>query len=195
MPEISRRTAIAAVVAAALGATRALAQTKDLQVEQNPSPTHPYYHHRRPARPAPAPYSGPVQVSLTPIGPSTLAIGEPIRFRMASLSDGYGHLYVLSASGRSQLWMENVRVHAGVPISFPRPGQTVRASPPAGDEVVLFVTTRSRIAGFLGGGSTSAMPLDLQFTHDAFRSALQSQLDALPREDWAVAELNIRVQE
>ena len=191
MSEFSRKMTIAAVLGAAFWATHALAQTKDLQVEQAPPHPYPYHHHR----PAPAPYSGPVQASLMPIGSSTLAIGQPIRFKMVSLGDGYGNLYVLSASGRSQLWMENVRVHAGVPISFPRPGQIVRASPPAGDEVVLFVATRSRIEGFLGGGSTSNTPFDLQYTHDAFRSALQAQLDALPHEDWAVAELNIRVQE
>jgi Domain of unknown function (DUF4384) len=194
MPELSRRMAIAAILGAGFWTTNALAQTKDLQVEQSPTQSYPYHHHR-PARPAPAPYAGPVQASLTPIGPSTLAIGEPIRFKMVSLGDGYGCLYVLSASGRSQLWMENVRVHSGVPVSFPRSGQIVRASPPAGDEVVLFVATRSRIPGFLGGGSTSTAPFDLQYTHDAFRSALQSQLNALPRDDWAVAELNIRVQE
>ncbi len=91
--------------------------------------------------------------------------------------------------------MENVRVHAGVPIAYPRPGFLVRATPPAGDETVLFVATRSRIAGFLGGGGTSTTPFDLQFTHDALRGALQNQLDALPRTDWAIAELTIRVQE
>jgi hypothetical protein len=191
MSAFSRKMTIAAILAAGFWATNALAQTKDLQVEQAPARPYPYRHHR----PAPAPYSGPVQASLMPIGPSTLTIGEPIRFKMVSLGDGYGHLYVLSASGRSQLWMENVRVHGGVPISFPLPGQIVRASPPAGDEVVLFVATRSRIAGFLGGGSTSTTPFELQYTHDGLRGALQNQLDALPREDWAVAELNIRVHE
>lgn len=198
MPEFIRRMALAAVLMGAFGTSGALGQTKDLQVEQAPTSTHPYYHHHRPAHyvhPAPAAYSEPVQASLTPIGPSTLAIGEPIQFKMATLSEGYGHLYVLSASGRSQLWMENVPVHAGVPISFPRSGQIVRATPPAGNEVVLFVTTRARIHGFIGGGSTSLTPYDLQYSRDAFRNALQAQLDALPRNDWAIAELNIRVQE
>jgi hypothetical protein len=129
-----------------------------------------------------------------PIGPSTLSIGQPLKFRMVSLAESFGHLYVLSASGRSQLWMENVRLHAGVPIVYPRPGLIVRASPPAGDEVVIFAATRSRIAGFLGGGS-SLTPFDLQYTHEALRAALQSQLNALPRDDWAIAEVSIRVQE
>ena len=86
-------------------------------------------------------------------------------------------------------------MHAGAPLIYPRPGQIVRAGPPAGDESVMFVATRSRIAGFLNGVSTMRTPVDLQFTHDGFRAALQSQLDPLPRDDWAVAELNIRVEE
>jgi hypothetical protein len=114
---------------------------------------------------------------------------------MVSLSEGFGHLYVFSASGRSQLWMENVRLHAGVPVYFPRPGQLIRATPPAGDEVVMFVATRSRIPGFLGGGSTSMTPIDLQYTHDGLRNALEAQLNSVSRDDWAVAEVTIRVQE
>jgi hypothetical protein len=178
---------LTAALAAGFWTSRAFAQeTKDLQVEVTP------YH--RPWRRPPPVYEGPVQVSLMPIGPSTLSIGEPLKFRMVSLAESFGHLYVLSASGRSQLWMENVRLHAGAPIVYPRPGLIVRASPPTGDEVVIFAATRSRIAGFLGGGS-SLTPFDLQYTHEALRAALQSQLNALPRDDWAIAEINIRVQE
>jgi len=194
--ELSRRAAFTALFGASLMATGALAQEqRDLQPEVIPG--HPHYYHK-PVRPAPpqAPvYAGPIQASLVPIGPSTLQIGQPLKFRLMSFGEGYGHLYVFSASGRSQLWMENVRLHAGVPVIYPRPGMLVRAAPPAGDEIVMFVATRSRIAGFLGGGSTSMTPVDLQYTHDGLRNALQSQLNGVPREDWAVAEVTIRVQE
>ena len=193
MSELTRRTAIFAALGAGVWATGALAQPKDLQVEE--APVHHPHHHPRPHPAPPPPETGPVQVSLTPVGPSTLSIGEPIRFKMVSLANSYGHLYVFSASGRSQLWMENVRLYAGVPLYYPRPGQIVRAAPPAGDEIVMFVATRARIPGFLGGGSTSMTPVDLQYTHDAARDALQTQLNSVSRDDWAVAEVTIRVQE
>ena len=113
---------------------------------------------------------------------------------MASVAcEGYGQLYVLSASGRSQLWLENVRLHTGQPIYFPSPGSIVRATPPAGDETILFVVTRTPIHGFVGG--TSMTPFDLQYTHDGLRAAIQERLAAMPRSDWAVAELSVRVQE
>jgi hypothetical protein len=189
----SWRAALIVALGASFLATGALAQQDQRDLQPELIPGHP---HHRPVRPMPAPAPmGPVEVSLTPIGPSTIAIGEPLKFRLLSLADGYASLYVLSASGRSQLWLENVRVRAGIPLVYPRAGMLVRAAPPAGDEHVMFVVTRSRISGFLGGGSDATNPIDLQYTHDGLRGALQSQLNATPRGDWAVAEVTVRVAE
>ena len=183
-----RNTALVCALALGLsaGATDGFAQSKDLNVEAAPP-------HWRPARPARWRQPRAVQASLLTVGPSVLSIGQPLRFRMVSLSEGYGQLYVLSASGRSQLWLENVRLHAGQPINYPRPGFTVRAAPPAGDETVLFVASRTPIRGFVV--DTSATPFDLQYTHEGLRSAIQERLDAMPRSDWAIAEVSVRVQE
>jgi len=209
-----RHAAVAGALALGLsvGATDGLAQSnsnatsKDLSVEAVPPPHWQAPPHGRPARPphwqAPAPHwrpaqvplARPVQASLMTVGPSILSIGDPLGFRMASLAcEGYGQLYVLSASGRSQLWLENVRMHTGQPIYFPSPGSIVRATPPAGDETILFVVTRAPIHGFVGG--TSMTPFDLQYTHDGLRAAIQERLAAMPRSDWAVAEVSVRVQE
>jgi hypothetical protein len=209
-----RHAAVAGALALGLsvGATDGLAQSnsnatnKDLSVEAVPPPHWQAPPHGRPARPphwqAPAPHwrpaqvplARPVQASLMTVGPSILSIGDPLGFRMASLAcEGYGQLYVLSASGRSQLWLENVRMHTGQPIYFPSPGSVVRATPPAGDETILFVVTRAPIHGFVGG--TSMTPFDLQYTHDGLRAAIQERLAAMPRSDWAVAEVSVRVQE
>ena len=145
---------------------------RDLVVEQ-PAPAgqqhRPHHHVLRP-----------VQVSLMPIGPSTLAIGQPLRFRMVATTNGFGSLYVLSASGRTQLWLENVRLRAGRPISYPRAGNIVRAAAPAGDETIVFVASRNRIDGFAGTGATTA-PLDLQYTHEGFRAALHKSSARPPR--------------
>lgn len=164
---------------------RAIDVAKDLTVEAaKPAQRHPAK--RRPGRP--------VQVSLMPIGASTTAIGEPLRFKMVSLANGYGHLYVLSASGRTQLWLENVRLRAGQPITFPRRGQIVRAAAPAGDETILFVASRHRFDGFAGKGVTTT-PLDLQLTHEGLRTAIDQKFGAFPRNDWAFAEIKIRVRD
>ena len=201
-----RHAAVAGALALGLsvGATDGLAQSnsnatsKDLSVEAVPPPHWQAPPHGRPARSphwqAPSPHGRPVQVSLMTVGPSILSIGEPLGFRMASLAcEGYGQLYVLSASGRSQLWLENVRLHTGQPIYYPSAGFIVRAAPPVGDETVLFVVTKAPFHGFVGG--TSATPFDLQYTHDGLRAAIQERLAAMPRSDWAVAEVSVRVQE
>jgi hypothetical protein len=194
MNKTTRGGAVAAILLGSLWAAGALAQNagagRNLTIEAAP-------HHRpahRPHRPAYAVAPRPVQASLMPIGPSTLPVGAPLQFKMVSLADGYGALYVLSASGRAQVWLENVRLRAGAPLTYPNPGLIVRAAAPAGDDVVLFVASRRPISGFLGGGG-SDQPFDLQSTHEGFRSALQSQLNSLARTDWALAEVTVRVTE
>lgn len=187
MRNISRRDAIAAFLAAGLWSAEAFAQGRDLTVEA--APHRPSHRPHRPVRPYPA---RPVQASLVPVGPSTLPVGQPLNFRMTSLSDGYGDLYVLSASGRAQVWLENVRVRAGFPFTYPHPGLIVRAAAPAGDDVVLFVATRRPIGGFVNGASSS-QPFDLQLSHEDFRAALLNQLTAMPRSDWAIAVVTVRV--
>ena len=134
-----------------------------------------------------------VHVSVTPIGPSSIAIGAPFALQMMSTADGFGGLYVLSASGRTQAWFENVRVRADEPIVYPQCGLTVRAAPPAGDETVIFVVSRERLAWLAGDGI--AAPLDLQYTHAGLRAALRQNIGKLRRERWAIGEIQIRVHD
>lgn len=160
----------------------------------------------RPERPGPRPeagggsggggsgVSGPVTVSLVPSGSPVIRIGDPIRFKVVSTHAGFGHVYVMSASGRVQLWAENLRLQAGVPVDLPRRGLAIVAAPPAGDETVLFVATRKRFQGFLGG-STTANPAELQITRDSLLPTLQDKLGVFPREHWGFAQLVIRVTE
>lgn len=169
----------------ALAQDRRIDASKDLTVEAAPKPASP---------PAKRRAAHAMQVSLMPIGPSTLAIGQPLRFKMVSISKGFGHLYVLSASGRTQLWLENAPLGAGEPLRYPRSGQIVRAAAPAGDETIIFVASRNRIDGFAGVGATTT-PLDLQLTHEALRTAIQQKFGALPRGDWAYAEIKTRVHD
>lgn len=156
----------------------------------------------KPERPGPRPeaggggsgVSGPVTVSLVPSGSPVIRIGDPIRFKVVSTHAGFGHVYVMSASGRVQLWAENLRLQAGVPVDLPRRGLAIVAAPPAGDETVLFVATRKRFQGFLGG-STTANPAELQITRDSLLPTLQGKLGVFPREHWGFAQLVIRVTE
>src|SRR5262245_19652844 len=58
-----------------------------------------------PARPGTAPAKRP-EVALRPSAP-VVPVGTPVTFEVSSSVDGFGHLYVLSASGRVQVWLEN----------------------------------------------------------------------------------------
>jgi hypothetical protein len=135
-----------------------------------------------------------VHVSLMPVGPSAIAIGTPLGFRMVSTADGFGSLYVLSASGRTQVWFENIRLRAGTPMAYPRRGLTIRATAPAGDETLLFVAARDRLEGLTGPRQVTN-PLELQYTHDGLRAAIQQKFGDLKRERWAFAEIKIHVHD
>jgi hypothetical protein len=138
------------------------------------------------------PAAGPLNVSLIPTA-SVVAIGTPLAVRVMATRQAYGHLYLLSASGKTQLLMENVPLVANRPASFPTRDLVLRAAAPAGDETIIFVASRAPIEGFAGGGVTRT-PMQLQQTHQGLRSALDHMLQRAGRADYALAETVIRVQ-
>jgi hypothetical protein len=133
-----------------------------------------------------------LNVSLTPTTAQVLAVGSPIAFSLGATGKGYANLYALSASGKVQLWLENVPIKAGRPLSYPAQG-VIRATPPGGDEQIVFVVTREPFDGFAHGAIRS--PLVLQYTHDEFRQTVASRVGKLPRGSWGMAELTIRVED
>jgi hypothetical protein len=172
-----------AVLAVIIGISPACAQDKlrDLTVE-----TH------RPVHSSARPASGPLNVSLIPTT-SVAAIGTPLSIQVMASRNAYGHLYLLSASGKTQLLMENVPLVGNRAVSFPPRNLVLRASAPAGDETVIFVASRGPIQGFAGGGATRT-PLQLQQTHQGLRDALERMFQGTGRENYAFAEAVIRVQ-
>lgn len=124
----------------------------------------------------------------------TVAIGDAIGFEVRSSIDGYGHLYVLSASGRVQLWMENVPISGGRTHQFPHGQLGIKASAPAGREDVVMVVTRARLDGF-GGRRTTSTPQRLSMDHDDFKQALDRKLADLNNRDWGATRSVVRVVE
>jgi Domain of unknown function (DUF4384) len=150
------------------------AHTRDLR----PTPDGPGYKTTRP------------RVTLRPSSP-VVRIGAPINFELASSVDGFAHVYVVSASGRVQVWMENVPIAAGQHNVFPTRGQ-ITAAPPAGREDIVLVVTRERIKGFLGYGSTRTAR-DLDYDPATFKQAVRQRFEDLPRRDWGYARTLVQV--
>jgi hypothetical protein len=110
--------------------------------------------------------------------------GETVRFDIAVNRTGYAHLYVISASGRVQLWMENVPIKAGERMSYPLDDEfEIRATSPRGKDRVVAVLTKKRLDGFEGYDTTTA-PQDLDLTAKAFRHAIDRKLQKLPNGQW-----------
>lgn len=168
-------------------------ESRDLTVETPGITMHRPLVHRPPSHRPVVIYEedGPVMVSMTPTA-SVVRIGTPIGFRLTSSRSGFGHLYILQPSGKVQLLFENVPVLANVPLRYPRNGTVVRATPPAGDTTLIFVTTLTRIDGF-AGRQTTRTPFDLQVTAGGFRDQLAARTSRLPREAWGFTDLNVRV--
>jgi hypothetical protein len=147
------------------------AQTRDLR----PSPGRPG------ARP---------RVTLRPSSP-VVRIGMPINFQLGSSVKGFAHVYVVSASGRVQVWMENVPIDAGEHVLFPTRG-SIKAAPPAGRDDIVLIVTKDRINGFVGYRTTRT-PRDLNYNPVAFKRAVRDRFTDLPRRDWGYARTLVRV--
>lgn len=179
----ARPLALGAMVLALLCPGAASAAMKDLNAEIQSPPSAPS------ARPGRA-----VTASLSPIGPSVVPVGTPIRFRITSNRSGFGHLYIVNTSGKVLMLVENIPLKANRPHDLPRGGVVLRAAPPVGDNQILFLVTRDRLAGF-ANGATSTTPADVQVTPDGLVSVLKARLADWPRERWAYTDLVIRVTE
>ena len=135
-----------------------------------------------------APFSVGVVANRAP----PVRIGDELGFTLSASATGYGHLYLLNASGAVLVLAENLAVTGGAQAVFPTPGGgfTFRASPPAGVERVLFLVTRQPFLGFGGGASG---PVQLPVKAQKFIMELNAAIGQLPREGWAVTEARIEI--
>ncbi len=134
-----------------------------------------------------------IAVSLLPMTPSIVSVGQPVAFQLSANTSGFAHLYVLDASGKVQVWLENVPIEAHEVLRYPLQGSIVRASPPGGDETILLVVTQQPFNGFLGS-EESYRPFVLPYPRQRFRQALMAKTSRL-RHDWGAAMLVLRVKD
>ena len=134
----------------------------------------------------------PFSVGVVPSRAPPVRIGDEIGFTLSASTSGYGHLYLLNASGAVLVLTENLPVTGSAQAVFPPPGGgfTFRASPPAGVERVLFLMTRQPFLGF-GGGAIG--PVQLPVKAHEFVMDLNVATGKLPRQGWALAETRIEI--
>ena len=136
----------------------------------------------------------PFSAGIVPTKAPPHRLGDEVGFTLTAGTTGYGHLYLLNASGTVVALVENLPVVAGVATMFPSPGggYSLRASPPAGTERVLFLVTRERFAGFSGGAAASA-PVALSMGAQAFVKSLNAATARLGPDGWVLAETRMEV--
>ena len=142
------------------------------------------------ARNPAAPFSAGVGL----IGSSPLRLGDPASFILTTSTAGYGHLYLLNASGTVVALAENLPVAPGAHTLFPASDArfAIRARPPVGTDRVLFLVSLRPLTGF-GGAGAAGVPVPLTVQGDAFIANLNAATARLPGNGWALAETRVEV--
>ena len=136
--------------------------------------------------------ASPFSVGVVPNRAPPVRIGDELGFTLSASASGYGHLYLLNASGGVLVLAQNMAVAGGAQTAFPPPGGIFkfRATPPAGVERVLFLVTRQPFAGFGGGASG---PVQLPVKAHEFVMNLNVATGKLPGQGWALAETRVEI--
>ena len=136
--------------------------------------------------------AAPFSVGIVPNRAPPVRIGDELGFTLSASVTGFGHLYLLNASGAVLALAENMPVTGVAQTVFPAPGGgfTFRATPPAGVERVLFLVTRQPFQGF-GGVATG--PVQLPVRAHKFVMDLNSATGQLPRQGWALVETRVEI--
>lgn len=136
--------------------------------------------------------AAPFSVGVIPNRAPPVRIGDVLAFVLSANATGYGHLYLLNASGGVLVLGENLPVSADQQLVFPAPGGpfVFRATPPAGVERIIFMMTRQPFRGFGGGASG---PVQLPMQPEDFIGDLNKATGQLPRQEWALAEARVEV--
>ncbi len=131
-------------------------------------------------------------VGVVPNRAPPLRIGDEVGFALSSNTAGFGHLYLLNASGNALVLAENLLLVADGQTAYPLPGSDTRfrASPPAGVERIIFLVTRQPFQGFGGG---ARLPAQLPVSAGDFLAELNSATARMPAQGWAVAESRLEI--
>ena len=135
-------------------------------------------------------------VGIVPTMAPPVRAGAVLGFRLSSSEAGYGHLYLLNASGEVSRLAENLPLEAGVQAAYPVPGDGIRiqASAPAGVDRLILLVTRQPFVGFTNAqGAVATSPLMLASTAAAFLESLNRATRELAPRSWAVAETRVQV--
>ena len=138
----------------------------------------------------------PFSVGVIPTQAPPVRIGDKLGFRLNTSARGYGHLYLLNATGEVVVLTQNLPLAADAETVYPDPdaGVVLRASPPAGVERLLFLVTLQPFEGF-GRVSAPDRPAQLAVRADAFIRDLNMATQQLPKSGWTVTESRVEIVE
>lgn len=138
----------------------------------------------------------PFSIGVVPLTAPPIVLGSKLRFQMSTSSTGYGHLYLINASGNVLVLAENMIMKSGQKKVYPNPKDhiSLRANPPAGTERVILLVTRQPLMGFnQKEGQTTTRPVALAITAGDFIRKFNQKTAQLPSSQWSVTEIRVRI--
>lgn len=120
---------------------------------------------------------------------TSLTVDNQIEIHGKADRNGYGHLYLVSATGKASVVRENVPITQRKNMDWSVKGPST-GSQSFGKDRVIFVTTNAKINGFAGDTSIRKQ-YSLDIEEAAFRRALRAKTDRMPKGHWSIAEATI----
>lgn len=138
----------------------------------------------------------PFSIGIAPSKASPISLGDELDFQLSSSIPGYGHLYLLNASGNVLVLAENMQLGAVNRANYPGEYSpfTIRANPPLGTERIIFMLTLQPFAGFAQTGGVALInPVKLNMSPEEFISTINQATLAFPTSQWALTETRVRI--
>lgn len=134
----------------------------------------------------------PFSVGVIPTQAPPVRIGDKLGFWLNTSTRGYGHLYLLNATGEVVVLTQNLPLAADTETVYPDPDAefVLRARPPAGVERLLFLVTLQPFEGF---GRDSDTPVQVAVRAAAFIRDLNAATRRLPKSGWALTESRLEI--
>jgi hypothetical protein len=120
---------------------------------------------------------------------TSLTVDNQIKIHGKADRNGFGHLYLVSASGKTFVVRENVPITPRKDVAWSIAGPST-GSNSFGKDRIIFVTTNSKINGFAGDTSIRKQ-YSLDINEAAFRRALRAKTDRMGKNQWTLAEATV----
>ena len=132
-------------------------------------------------------------ISLVPTVRVPIRLGTQVSFRVEANVAGYAGLYLIDPARRVTVLGENMVLTGSLDYPLLADGVRLTATQPVGNNQLILLVTRNPITVGFSGVDTLTRPVSLAVSEREFRAELNRIVSGMPRDSWAVEEIQVRV--